>query len=84
MKIENREEGAKAGEKPFVVEVEDTPYRLDGLLVIRTRTPDLIHVSHRLFRQLMQPDRVLLHGKDIDIDALFLPQTVVAILFQHP
>ena len=78
------ENGTEAGEEPTVVEVEDMPYLPDGLGVVSTCAPDLIHVANGLLRQFMQPDRVLLHGEDVDIDSLFLPQTVVVVLFQHP
>ena len=69
------------GEYHLIVNIKDATHLADGLLVIGTRTPNLIHVAYGLLRDFMQPDGVRLHGEDIDIDTLFLPQTIVAVLF---
>ena len=79
-----RSEEAEDGEYHLIIKIEDTSHLLDGLSVVCARAPDLIHVSYRLLRQLVQPDRMLLHREDVDIETLFLPKTVVAVLLQHP
>ena len=46
---------------------------MNGFFVVSAGTPYLVHVTYAFFRQLVQPDGVWLHGKDVDIDALLLP-----------
>ena len=75
------QEGTETGEEYLVIEIEDATDGPDGLLVVGAGAPDLIHVAHALLRELVQPDGVLLHGEDVDVDALLAPQAVVAVLF---
>jgi hypothetical protein len=79
-----RSEEAEEREDHLIIEIEDTSHLLDGLSVVCARAPDLIHVSYGFLCEFMHPDRVLLHREDIDIDTLLLPDTVVAVLLQHP